>query len=82
MLRHRSPDVLERSNPPHLHALYQGHKAIFEIQTGRMIGGTMPPGAQRMLRDWTLRHRDELMANWERGRLREAFRTIRGADEE
>jgi hypothetical protein len=69
-------------NPPHLHALYQGHKAIFEIQTGRMIGGTMPPGAQRMLHDWTLRHLDELMANWERGRLREAFQTIRGADEE
>lgn len=69
-------------NPPHLHALYQGHKAILEIRTGKVIGGTMPLGAQRMLREWTLRHQDELMANWKRGKLQEPFQAVRGADEE
>jgi hypothetical protein len=69
-------------NPPHLHAIYQGNKAIFEIRTGELLGGSMPPGVRRVLSEWTLRHRDELMENWERGRLRKPFQTIRGADEE
>jgi hypothetical protein len=68
--------------PPHFHAYYQGHRALIEIGEGKLIGGTMPPGALRLLREWTLRHRDELMMNWERGRLQEPFQTVPGADEE
>jgi hypothetical protein len=32
-------------NPPHLHAIYQGNKAIFEIRTGELLGGSMPPAS-------------------------------------
>jgi hypothetical protein len=69
-------------NPPHFHAYYQGHRVLVAIGDGKVIGGTMPPGALRVLREWTLRHRDELMANWERARLQQALQTIPGADQE
>lgn len=26
-------------NPPHLHALYQGQEALFDISNGQIIGG-------------------------------------------
>ncbi len=55
--------------PPHIHAYYQGREALIEIATGRILAGALQKAAARMVRDWTLRHQAELMANWERGTL-------------
>lgn len=68
--------------PPHFHAYYQGHRALVAIGDGKVIGGALPPGVRRVVHDWTVRHRGELMANWERGRLSQPFETIPGADQE
>jgi hypothetical protein len=35
--------------PPHFHAHYQGVEGLFDIRTGELIAGTMPPGAKRMI---------------------------------
>ncbi len=66
--------------PPHFHAYYQGFEGLFAIETGALIAGEMPPGPRRMLAEWTLAHRDELRANWEKGRRREPFNLVPGAD--
>lgn len=52
-------------NPPHFHAEYQGYKAVFEIKTGRLIAGDLPPTARRIVKEWTLMHKRELLSNWD-----------------
>ena len=68
--------------PPHVHILYQGFEALIAIETGALIAGELPPGALRVIRAWVERRRSELLANWERGKLRQPFERVPGADVE
>jgi Domain of unknown function (DUF4160) len=68
--------------PPHFHAYYQGFEGLFSIETGELIEGQMPPGARRILKDWTLRHQAELLENWERCKSKKPLNAVQGADEE
>lgn len=67
-------------NPPHLHAFYQGHEALFALESGAVIAGSLPASAQRLVSEWIARERPALMANWDRGRLNQPFERIPGAD--
>jgi hypothetical protein len=67
-------------NPPHLHAFYQGNEALFSIESGEVLAGSLPATARRIVGDWIMRERDRLMMNWERGRLNEPFERVPGAD--
>lgn len=55
----------QEHNPPHFHARYQGKLAVFDIRTGKMIGGKFSPRAKRLVRDWMRLHKKELLDNWE-----------------
>jgi len=68
--------------PPHFHALYQGYRASIAIESGEIIEGELPRAARRLLKEWALRHRAELLMNWERGRMGKTFLAIQGADED
>jgi hypothetical protein len=68
--------------PPHFHVSYQRHRAVMAIESGAIISGALPPAVQRLVRDWAMRHRAELMDNWERARARRALQRIPGADVE
>jgi hypothetical protein len=68
--------------PPHVHAFYQGQEALFDIRTGRLLAGHIPPTAARLVRNWVRMRRTELLDNWERGRLRMPFQLVPGADVE
>ena len=67
-------------SPPHVHAYYGGFEALFEIGTGRTIGGRLPPKVEALVRNWVLARQDALMANWERGRRKVPFEKVPGAD--
>jgi hypothetical protein len=67
--------------PPHIHAIYQGFEAMIGIDSGKVIGGHLPPNALRIVRRWVLLRRLELKKNWQRGRRREPFHQIAGPDE-
>ncbi len=68
--------------PPHLHAEYQGDEALFDLRTSEIIAGHLPRTAQRLVRDWMERHRENLMRNWELASTgRPTFR-IAGLDNE
>jgi hypothetical protein len=72
-----------RDHPPaHIHVFYQGFEALVTIETGEVIAGHLPPGAVRLIRDWITSRRQELLANWERGRLKQPFELVPGADVE
>jgi hypothetical protein len=62
--------------PPHFHARYAGEEAIIEIATGEVIAGSIPGRAQRLVREWTELHREELVADWNRARARQDLEPI------
>jgi hypothetical protein len=66
--------------PPHIHAFYAGFEALLDIETGTVLGGNLPPKVERLVREWILAHRPELMENWELGRRKLPFRAVPGAD--
>lgn len=51
-----------------------------EIETGEVIAGSLPRKAARIVRQWALDHRDEIMANWQRGEALLPMEMIPGAD--
>lgn len=44
-------------NPPHSHAYYQGFEAIFDINSGKLIEGSLPNKAKGLVSEWALEHR-------------------------
>lgn len=59
-------------DPPHFHAIYGEHQARILIETLEPMDPGLPKRALRLIEEWGMRHRDELVANWERARLRQA----------
>ena len=39
-------------NPPHIHAIYQNDKAIFDIASGEKIEGTIPKDKEKLVSAW------------------------------
>lgn len=55
----------DRHHLPHFHARYQGDKAVFAIEDGRVLAGSLPPKQIKLVQAWVELHRDELFADWE-----------------
>lgn len=55
---------------------------MIEIETGDVLQGRLPRTARRLVQEWTLIHRAELMENWRRARagVREPLQKIPGLD--
>lgn len=51
-------------NPPHFHAFYGNHAAIFSIDTGQMVQGEFPTKKAALVTAWTILHQKELVKNW------------------
>lgn len=49
---------------PHFHAYYQEHAAVFAIDSGECLGGTLPGAQVRLVETWAEIHRMELQADW------------------
>lgn len=50
--------------PPHFHAEYQGHEAVFEIGTLRLKQGYLPARARSLVVEGAALHREELEDAW------------------
>jgi hypothetical protein len=66
--------------PPHFEAVYGGYEANVAIETGDVIEGRLPTNATRLVKQWTLAHRDELRSNWDRARDKLPLERIAGLD--
>jgi hypothetical protein len=62
--------------PPHFHARYGEDEARIELGTWRVISGSLPPRAQRLVREWAELHLSELLDNWERAQALEPLVAI------
>jgi Domain of unknown function (DUF4160) len=57
--------------PPHFHVEFQGEKASFSFDGELLAGSLSSKTARKLIREWTRRHKLELMINWkniEKGR--------------
>jgi len=50
---------------PHVHAEYAGRRAVFSIDDGQELAGTLPSGKARLVQAWIEIHREELLADWQ-----------------
>jgi len=62
-------------NPPHFHAKYSGHEALFYF-SGNVIEGSLPRRASKLVQDWIELHASELDENWRRARAGEPLDMI------
>jgi len=68
--------------PPHFQAVYGGHEANVAIETGEVIAGHLPANAARLVKQWTLAHREELQDNWRKARANVPLAKIAGLDDD
>lgn len=59
------------ATPPHFHAQYGEHLAQIELATLRVLDGSLPPRALRLIRAWARNYPQELADNWERAQALE-----------
>ena len=55
----------DEHNPPHIHAEYQGQKAVFDLNGNVARGNLGSLTATRLVREWIDLHVTELQADWE-----------------
>ena len=51
-------------NPPHIHAIYGEDTAAFDLRSGAILDGELPPRAAEMVREWIGIHQSELNEMW------------------
>ncbi|HQT99617.1 MAG TPA: DUF4160 domain-containing protein [Acidimicrobiales bacterium] len=49
--------------PPHFHAIYSGEEAQIRIDDGSILAGSLPATAARLVSEWALVRRAELLTN-------------------
>lgn len=67
-------------NPPHFHARYGKHKALFSIKELKLIEGKLPPRATSHILEWAFLHRDELMKDWNLAQEKAPLNKIKGLE--
>ena len=67
-------------SPPHFHAEYGEHEAVYEIETIEVSRGKLPRRAHALVVEWTTLHQFELMGNWDRARQGLPLRSIEPLD--
>lgn len=50
--------------PPHFHAVIAEHKAVVDIGTMRIIGGSLPVGKRKALLEWAMTNKAALYEAW------------------
>jgi Domain of unknown function (DUF4160) len=66
--------------PPHFHAEYGEHEAIYEIDTLDVTRGDLPRRAHALVLEWATLHRNELRDDWERARKEKPLVEIEGLE--
>ena len=54
----------EQHHTPHIHAVYQGSQAQFDIVSGDLLAGELPRAQTRLVQAWIEMRQDELMTAW------------------
>lgn len=63
-------------NPPHMHAEYQGEKAIIDFKGNILKGDIASRTALKLIREWIDLHIKELSEDWELARAGKEVKRI------
>lgn len=55
-------------NPPHIHAFYGNEAASFYIKDGEIYEGSFPRRAKKMVKEFIIKYKKELLEMWETGK--------------
>lgn len=66
----------DEHNPPHLHAEFQGNKAVLDFLGNVTKGDLRSRTALRLVREWIDRHVAELNEDWELARSGRTLKEI------
>ena len=50
--------------PPHFHVMFFKYRAIFAIESGELLQGTLPSKQLKIVQVWTYIHKIELLENF------------------
>ena len=62
--------------PPHFHAIYGEHEAVIEIATAKVMEGSLPKRALKMVVQWAKTYRTELEEDWDRAQIGQPLQPI------
>lgn len=51
-------------NPPHFHARYGNQSVVIDINTLRILEGSLPPRALGLVVEWASQHKQALLDDW------------------
>ena len=68
--------------PPHLHAHYAGREALFDIRTCELLQGALPRPQTRLVQEWMLKNRTELIRAWDLAAAAMPTSKIAGLDDD
>jgi len=60
---------------PHFHAVYGEHEISVEVESGT-VHGEFPVRARRLVLEWAILHRQELIENWQLARQGQPVKRI------
>ena len=66
----------DEHNPPHLHAEYQGNKAVFDFQGNMIKGDLRSRTAIKLVREWVDINLSDLEEDWQLARERKEMKKI------
>ncbi|MDP2645190.1 MAG: DUF4160 domain-containing protein [Desulfobacterales bacterium] len=66
----------DEHNPPHIHAEYQGNKALFDFRGNILKGDLKSRTALRLVREWIDLRYDEINEAWNLARKGEEIKKI------
>lgn len=55
----------QQHHAPHVHAEYQGQRAVFAIEGAELLEGALPRKQTRLVQAWIELHHDELLTDWQ-----------------
>jgi len=71
---------INEHNPPHFHVKYAEHLAEVDMQTLKIIRGSLPKRAYSLVLEWAAEHREELLDNWNLARQHKDLNKINPLD--
>lgn len=62
--------VQKEHNPPHIHAIYGEYMSAINIETLEVIEGDLPDKALKLVKEWIVLNRKEIMNIWKTQNLK------------
>ena len=57
--------MIKKHHLPHIHVKYQEDEAVYSINDGQLLEGSLPSSKNKLVLAWIEIHREDLLADWQ-----------------